>query len=30
LFDASFKIGNRVKELREAIAAGKPEAIVSR
>jgi hypothetical protein len=30
LFDASFKIGNRVKAMREAVATGKPEAILSR
>ena len=30
LFDTSFKIGNRVRSMREAVAAGKPEAIVSR
>ena len=29
LFDASFRIGGKVKALREAIATGKPEAIVS-
>jgi MoaA/NifB/PqqE/SkfB family radical SAM enzyme len=30
LFDASFKIGNRVRAMREAVATGKPEAILSR
>src|SRR5918994_598361 len=29
LFDASFKVGNRVRKLRDAVAAGKPEAIVN-
>ena len=30
LFDASFKIGNRVRAIREAVAQGKSDAILSR
>jgi MoaA/NifB/PqqE/SkfB family radical SAM enzyme len=30
LFDASFKIGTQVRTMREAVASGRPEAIVSR
>ncbi len=29
IFDTSFKIGNRVRGIRKAVATGRPEAIVS-
>jgi len=30
IFDASFKIGNQVRAMREAVSGGKPEALLSR